>query len=791
MNGAVAGQKRKATDSGSYASATGSHVVDNDTKPPPISNVSVPPHGGSPASSLKTNPMYRKFEKLGVEQVQQEFHRLAFQFANNNNVSQMAMTRPERPEFRELMEFTIFHAATLKKNMPKIVMGWEKFTRLRCSEYELLLGAVAFYATEARDFFKSKANKHVPFVSVGHDVWDSKKKDVLGVTVFFYNPVRDLYVIAPIGLAQVTSKGAVDTAAATLEILNRAGLEKPDLYRAVNDNAGTAKATSRFVVGLEGSCLMHKISLVIDHATGAKTRSCGKQVTDEFKQCEEFRKKCKTAAKTVMNKKSKGKFAAYRSAMEKSGRKARVIVMPNSTRAAGHHIFYSSLLGSCWNLDQWWHQTDEAGVLTNKEFIVLADLESVLYPVSLLSKQVQTNNFGSIAYSFLYVFRTFVAYGVSKHWWVANCDKSSLVDAEHRWHASAKFPKRSYKGVPIGELTPSLETITYRRKKRDQLEWMADRLLQRLIKEFVQYCAQPDTNQLLAMGCNPLTATLGFSELEAQATFLEKMAIDNDVKEFASDFRQLSSQALEKELRVIFSEALPQQTTAGNTNVSAPSSENDEDEDMLAGIRKEQQEKRHESSKYGANDPLMVEIGQFFDQQINWLQLLKTNNVPEEVQQQVGTTTEAWQQNWELIAEHFDCMKWWENHGKEQFPHLYILACLILALPESNGHQERTFSAATWMDGNLSSKQSNATFEMKILIAKNKTFLDRARKDLKSHHEKQASKATKDLLAVVAKHKTKEQASDDNSDSGFEDPDDEMEIGETDEAMAQVLEKED
>lgn len=69
-------------------------------------------------------------------------------------------------------------------------------------------------------------------------------------------------------------------------------------------------------------------------------------------------------------------------------------------------------------------------------------------------------------------------------------------------------------------------------------------------------------------------------------------------------------------------------------------------------------------------------------------------------------------------------MQWWETLGKVEFPQIYIIACLFLPLPDSNASQERTFSSATWMDGKLNNRQSDATFQMKVILEQNKAFLE-------------------------------------------------------------------
>ena len=59
---------------------------------------------------------------------------------------------------------------------------------------------------------------------------------------------------------------------------------------------------------------------------------------------------------------------------------------------------------------------------------------------------------------------------------------------------------------------------------------------------------------------------------------------------------------------------------------------------------------------------------------------------------------------------------------------------------------ERTFSSATWMDGDLNTKQADLTFQMKVLVYKNTEFLNDHRKRVKEEAKEEAKKRTKELL---------------------------------------------
>ena len=102
--------------------------------------------------------------------------------------------------------------------------------------------------------------------------------------------------------------------------------------------------------------------------------------------------------------------------------------------------------------------------------------------------------------------------------------------------------------------------------------------------------------------------------------------------------------------------------------------------------------------------------------------------------------------NVEFIAKHFDLIEWWSGPGRNQFPLMYPVAMCILSLPDSNGHQERTFSAATWMDGKLNSMQKDITFQMKVLIYKNEDFLERYSGRTDTTYLKEAQGRARELI---------------------------------------------
>ena len=80
--------------------------------------------------------------------------------------------------------------------------------------------------------------------------------------------------------------------------------------------------------------------------------------------------------------------------------------------------------------------------------------------------------------------------------------------------------------------------------------------------------------------------------------------------------------------------------------------------------------------------------------------------------------------------------------------------CDCSFLPDSNGLQERTFSASTWMDGKLNKKQSEFTFNSKVLLYKNQGLLEKYKeaveKEIRASQKQEAAARTERALKVSA-----------------------------------------
>jgi hypothetical protein len=296
--------------------------------------------------------------------------------------------------------------------------------------------------------------------------------------------------------------------------------------------------------------------------------------------------------------------------------------------------------------------------------------------------------------------------------------------------------------------------------KKANLNPVAAKLIDRIITDFANYCGTPTEHQLLAMACNPLSATVGFKLIsDYQKALINKGKLSARLHE---DFKKEAYAILEKTIREKCSNMLNDKKVPESAmDVSAvtltpeePEKE-DEEENFLIEVRRT----KVVQSKDSTVDEVEAELLCYAEYTHDWSKNMASEGVDPKIVKQIGTNIDSWAENWQLISDNFDIMKWWENQ-KTRFPLIYLVACHILAAPDSNGHQERTFSAATWMDGKLSNRQTDATFQRKVLLYKNADYIKESRISISENFKKKAReaslKAINESIAARKRDKIKE-----------------------------------
>jgi hypothetical protein len=126
--------------------------------------------------------------------------------------------------------------------------------------------------------------------------------------VAFYNPLTTQFVRVALGLAESDSKKANVCNDLILILLEKAGIEKGDLYVPVNDTAAAAVKVGEYLTGIKGTCAFHRANLIMEHATGHHTCKKYGEIWDSFPECEAIGKATYELRSYYMNNKKKSIF---------------------------------------------------------------------------------------------------------------------------------------------------------------------------------------------------------------------------------------------------------------------------------------------------------------------------------------------------------------------------------------------------------------------------------------------------------------------------------------------------
>jgi hypothetical protein len=140
---------------------------------------------------------------------------------------------------------------------------------------------------------------------------------------------------------------------AAMAVLKCYGIRYNDIVLSINDTMNTSLATSRLIVGADGTCNMHLVNLACDHATGKRKRTVNKEIVDSFEECEDLRLAVRRMIGYVWNKKAKSRKINYKKRNEQIGNNVIKVGIDNDTRISGYARMYQQALRCKWTLHQY------------------------------------------------------------------------------------------------------------------------------------------------------------------------------------------------------------------------------------------------------------------------------------------------------------------------------------------------------------------------------------------------------------------------------------------------------
>ena len=103
----------------------------------------------------------------------------------------------EDPNFRDMIDFSIKHAHLLSDYKH---MGRHRYLSIQCKNWTEFNEKVSKLIKDAREYYVNATGRRQAFVSVSHDVWEGKRKEINGLTIYFLDPVSGSYYRIPVAL---------------------------------------------------------------------------------------------------------------------------------------------------------------------------------------------------------------------------------------------------------------------------------------------------------------------------------------------------------------------------------------------------------------------------------------------------------------------------------------------------------------------------------------------------------------------------------------------------------------
>jgi hypothetical protein len=155
---------------------------------------------------------------------------------------------------------------TLGKINRTLISMFSKFTM--CVK-ALIVKVRAMYMPAGYDeLVDDYAGSSCGWLVVCHDGWDSMIKQFFGISVYWIDLQSWIRYKLALGLAMPDRHNAQACNNAAMAVLKRYGIRRSDVFLSINNTTNKSLATSRLIVGTDGTCNMHLANLACDLATG-------------------------------------------------------------------------------------------------------------------------------------------------------------------------------------------------------------------------------------------------------------------------------------------------------------------------------------------------------------------------------------------------------------------------------------------------------------------------------------------------------------------------------------------
>lgn len=730
-------------------------------------------------------------------QIIKQIHIKAFRFASQTNIPPYAIRDDSFVEFTRfcIESGPMLHGVT----SDELKLGRGRYHTIQAESFSDMVESIRAVVLRSREFHTQTSGKKdlSGFIYIAHDIWDGKRKTILGLTMFLADPVYGEYIHVPIGFLVSQGKSAAQVCEQSLLLLNRYGIKVTDLLKPINDTTNAALAAGRLIMGggvddgatESGSCDMHRGALAINHASGFLQRSKGGAVVDSFPDSADLYRKVKLMVSYLTDLKAKDRLKRYTSVVLGPPLNTTTINLPipNKTRVNGTFIMYEAVIRSYHALRVFNMQCGPADSVFNERFLLgsewqqLAEFTAVYFPVKTYLTSIQSDEFAAISLSRIYLgnmLEDLFSPGYGENIFEPKFEEMLLhvvrMNSPDRW-----VPSTSYTSLPTQTLSyvPNISEISGERVE-GQVMAATRTLVERIFKECHRYFPASDEDEHLALVLNPVTLELGVDYLHS-------------IGFVPSDFRQQMEAKVLYRVRQYYvgtgvspsltgggednnedKRDVSQTAAAGKTNIGSSTQQHTIRPPNRFARR--QMLKMRGKDNAGSDDdkgtssdqltPEMLLINQARSEYrelisryttkrtfpSHWKNILiefpsplmKIEIEKNSTGVKTGIHTQHDVTNWDYIPtdvvythKRLDVISFWRSQ-KDIFPTLYPIALNVLAKPPTNAKQERMFSMATWMDGSLRQRMSDATFEMRLLEKANRKFVAGQQEQLVKHGER-------------------------------------------------------
>jgi hypothetical protein len=163
---------------------------------------------------------YAEWSHLPKAQIITKMHQMIYTLVNDSNIP-VHIIRNQR--LWDLIEFIVANSHPLR-NTPRsmLTMGRYKFNSIQAFNFGTMINTIERLVNDTRQTLsKAAGGRTVPFIYIGHDIWDGKAKSVLGLCIFFISPLLKQLVKIPVALLRSEGHTSDQVAEQSLAALHR------------------------------------------------------------------------------------------------------------------------------------------------------------------------------------------------------------------------------------------------------------------------------------------------------------------------------------------------------------------------------------------------------------------------------------------------------------------------------------------------------------------------------------------------------------------------------------------